>query len=152
MHQLFIDKAVQLAAQNVSEGGKPFGAVLVAGGDIIATGVNEAAQTGDPTTHAEMQAIRAAAQKGKERFLKGATMYASGHPCPMCLAAMYLTGIEKIYYHNTLEEAEGTSLDVKPIYQQLQKPLEAQAIPLVHLPTTINQNPVQQWLQKQKEK
>lgn len=152
MHQQFIDKAVQLAAQNVTEGGKPFGAVIVANGKVIATGVNEAAQTGDPTSHAELQAIRAAAQAGKEDLLKGAVMYASGHPCPMCLAAMYLTGIQKIFYHNSLEETEGTSLDVKWIYQQLQQPFEQQQIPLLQVRTTLQAQPLQDWLQQQKEK
>ena len=152
MHQQFIDKAVHLAAQNVAEGGKPFGAVIVVDGEVIATGVNEAAQTGDPTTHAEMQAIRTAAQARKEDALKGAVMYASGHPCPMCLAAMYLTGFQKIFYHNALEEVEGTVLDVKPIYEQLQKPFAQQQIPLLQLPTTLQAQPVQDWLQQQKEK
>jgi len=152
MHQQFIDKAVQLAAQNVAAGGKPFGAVIVANGKELATGVNEATQTADPTTHAEMQAIRAAAQDGNAALLKGATMYASGHPCPMCLAAMYLTGFEKIFYHNSLQEVEGTSLDVMPIYQQLQKPFEQQQIPLLQIPTTLQAQPVQDWLQHQKEK
>ena len=152
MHQQFIDKAVQLAAQNVAKGGKPFGAVIVADGKVIATGINEAAQTGDPTTHAEMQAIHEAALNGKEGLLKGAIMYASGHPCPMCLAAMYLTGFQKIFYHNSLEEVEGTPLDVKPIYQQLQKPFDQQQIPLLQIPTTLQVQPVQDWLQHQKEK
>ena len=152
MHQQFMDMAVQLAAQNVNSGGKPFGAVIVVNGKVLATGVNEAAQTGDPTTHAEMQAIRTAAQNGDERFLKGATMYASGHPCPMCLSAMYLTGFQKIFYHNSLEEVEGTVLDVKPIYQQLQKPFDQQQIPLLQIPTTLQAQPVQDWLQRQKEK
>lgn len=152
MHQQFMDKAVQLAMQNVAEGGKPFGAVIVANGKVIATGVNEVADSGDITAHAEMQAIRAAAQIGSESSLKGATMYASGHPCPMCLAAMYLAGFEKIFYHVSLEEVEGTPLDVKPIYEQLQKPFEEQQIPLLKLQTTIQQQPVQEWLQRQKKK
>ena len=146
MHQQFIDKAVQLAAKNVAAGGKPFGAVIVANGVEVASGVNEAAQTGDLTAHAEIQAMRTAAQAGKADLLQGAAMYASGHPCPMCLAAMYLTGFEKIFYHNSLEEVEGTSLDVKPVYRELQKPFGQQQIPLVQLPTTVNQQPVEEWL------
>lgn len=152
MHQKFIDKAVQLAAQNVTAGGKPFGAVIVSNGVEIGIGVNEAEQTGDLTAHAEIQAMRAAAQSGKAGLLKGAIMYASGHPCPMCLAAMYLAGFEKIFYHNSLEEVEGTSLDVKPVYQQMQKPFSQQQIPLLQMPSTTGKQPVQDWLQQQKEK
>ena len=152
MHQPFIDKAVELAAQNVAGGGKPFGAVIVVDGHIIATGVNEVTQTADLTAHAEMQAIRNAAQKGNETFLKGAIMYASGHPCPMCLAAMHLAGFQKIIYHTPLEAVEGTSLDVMPVYQQLQKPFHQQAIPLVQMAATTGEDPVQTWLQLQKER
>ncbi len=152
MHQQFMDQAVQLAAESVARGGKPFGAVIVKNGQVIATGVNEVWQINDPTAHAEMQAIRSAAQNGKEELLKGAVMYASGHPCPMCLAAMYLTGFEKIYYNTSLEEVEGTTLDVKPVYREMRKPLEAQAIPLIQLTSSGTQQPVQDWLQQQKEK
>jgi guanine deaminase len=152
MHQQFIDQAVQLAAENVAYNGKPFGAVIVKDGQVIATGVNDVLQNNDPTAHAEMQAIRLAAQKGNEMFLQGATMYASGHPCPMCLAAMYLTGFEKVYYHTSLDEVEDTPLDVKPVYWQLQKPFAEQAIALIKMETTVPQNPVHDWLQQQKGK
>ena len=142
---------MQLAVQNVADGGKPFGAVVVANGHIVATGVNEVHKTGDLTTHAEMQAIRAAAHNGKARLLKGATMYASGHPCPMCLAAIYLAGFAKICYHYALDEMAGTQLDVTPVYQQLKKPFDEQQIPLLRLQTTVRRHPVREWLQQQKE-
>lgn len=152
MDQAFIDKAVGLAAQNVDAGGKPFGAVIVVDGNIIAMGINESAQTGDVTAHAEIQAIRQAAQNGKAAQLKSAVMYASGHPCPMCLAAMYLAGFSKIFFDTALEEVEGTSLDVKPVYRQLQKPFSEQSIPLVQLKASLKEGPVQQWLKQQSEK
>jgi guanine deaminase len=152
MHQQFIDQAVQLAAENVANHGKPFGAVIVKEGKVIATGVNEVMHCNDPTAHAEIQAIRLASQKGDEALLKGAIMYASGHPCPMCLAAMYLTGFEKVYYHSSLDEVEGTQLDVKPIYRQLQKPFAEQAIALIKMEITQPQKPVHDWLQQQEDK
>jgi guanine deaminase len=150
MDQAFIDKAVGLAVENVARGGKPFGAVIVVNGNIIATGINEAAQTGDLTAHAEIQAMRQAAQHGKANLLKGAVMYASGHPCPMCLAAMHLAGFSKIIYDTPLEAVEGTLLDVKEVYAQMQKPFAEQAIPLVQLKAATKEQPVQQWLQQQK--
>jgi guanine deaminase len=151
MHQQYMNQALQLAADNIANNGKPFGAVIVKEGMVVGTGVNEVTQTGDPTAHAEIQAIRKAMQNKEETFLKGAVMYASGHPCPMCLAAMYLSGFQKIYYHTPLEAVEGTQLDVKPIYGELQKDFAQQAIPLIQLNATLPIDPVQTWLDQQKQ-
>jgi guanine deaminase len=61
--QRYLDQAVQLAIDNVRDkGGRPFGSVITKDGEVVSTGVNELLATGDPTAHAEMQAIRAAAQ------------------------------------------------------------------------------------------
>ncbi len=59
-HADFLREAVRLAAMNHAQGGRPFGAVLVRDGTVLATGVNRLVQTSDPTSHAEMQALRAA--------------------------------------------------------------------------------------------
>ena len=90
-------QAVQLAHANRLRGGRPFGAVLTRGSEVLATGINDIIQSHDPSTHAEMQAIRAATQAQKNPSLAGCTIYASGHPCPMCLAAIYWARISKIY-------------------------------------------------------
>ena len=116
MDQAFINQAVVLAAENVAAGGKPFGAVIVANGNIIATGINEAAQTGDLTAHAEIQAMRQAAQNGNAHLLKGAVMYASGHPCPMCLAAMVIAGVDAVYHAFDNDDAEPYGFSSKAAY------------------------------------
>src|SRR5437868_9997211 len=92
-HEDFLALAVRLALDNVQQHrGRPFGAVLVnKDGAVVATGVNTILESGDPTAHAELQAIRAAAKARNNPRLDGHVMYASGHPCPMCLAAMYMT-------------------------------------------------------------
>ena len=56
-------KAIELSVKNVAEGGGPFGAVIAKNGEIVATGVNRVTPDCDPTAHAEVSAIRAAAQK-----------------------------------------------------------------------------------------
>ena len=54
----FLSEAIELARANIGKGGRPFGAVLVRDGEVIATAVNEIHATNDPTSHAEMNAIR----------------------------------------------------------------------------------------------
>ncbi len=91
-------EAVRLAQANHARGGRPFGAVLARDGQAIATGVNDIVHSHDPTTHAEMQALRAASQALASPRLDGCVVYASGHPCPICLAAIVMSGVQCVYY------------------------------------------------------
>lgn len=148
-HQTYIDQSVQLAIKNVKQGGKPFGAVIVKNDTLIATGINKAVQTGDLTSHAEIEAIRKAGEAGKSDMLDGATLYASGHPCPMCLSAIYLANIKEVFYAGTLEEAQEAGLGVSHIYEELKKGLDRQSMPLRQLPSTLDANPMKRWADKQ---
>ncbi|KGP91033.1 guanine deaminase [Pontibacillus chungwhensis BH030062] len=130
-----ITRALELAVQNVSEGGTPFGAVLVKGNEIVAEDVNRTHQRYDVSAHAEMEAIRRAQEKLGQTDLKGCVMYASGEPCPMCLTAMYFAGIEKVFYAQTIVEAEEAGLGLsKHVYMELSKPKEQRSIDMVHVP------------------
>jgi guanine deaminase len=134
-HEDFLALAVKLALDNVqNDQGRPFGAVVVKDRAIIATGVNTILASGDPTAHAELEAIRAAARAQRSTRLDGHIVYASGHPCPMCLGAMYLTGIRQVYYAYSNEDGEPYGLSTRAIYAELAKPLAAQSIQLQHLP------------------
>ena len=83
-------KAIELSKENVKNGGGPFGAVIATKeGEIIATGVNRVTASCDPTAHAEVSAIRAAAAKLGTFNLSGYEIYTSCEPCPMCLGAIY---------------------------------------------------------------
>src|SRR5699024_2491270 len=93
----FMKRAVELSAENVREGGQPFGAVLVKDNEIIAEGVNEVHIKYDVSGHAELVAIRIAQEKLQTNDISGDIMNASGEPCPMCLTAMFYVGIEKEY-------------------------------------------------------
>src|SRR5690625_1819950 len=93
----FMKRAVDLAIQNVQEGGEPFGAVLVKDGKVVAEGVNELHKKYDISGHAELVAIRKAQAEKQTHDLTGYTMYASGEPCPMCLTSMYFSGIKDAY-------------------------------------------------------
>ena len=95
--QRFLCEAIALAEANMETGGRPFGAVIVKDGAVLATGVNEILSTNDPTAHAELMALRAASQALGSPNLAGCAVYASGHPCPMCMAAMRLAGVGEFY-------------------------------------------------------
>lgn len=142
----FLCEAIELARENVRKGGRPFGAVLVKDGKVIATGVNEILETGDPTTHAELQAIRVASKVLGSPRLDGCTIYASGHPCPMCLSAMHLTGIREVAFTYSNEEGEPYGLSTAKIYAEMAKPLAEQSLKAAHMPVRIEgDDPYEMW-------
>ncbi|MEZ0168540.1 nucleoside deaminase [Microvirga sp. TS319] len=130
----FLCEAVELARENVRKGGRPFGAVLVKDGAVIATGVNEIIATHDPTAHAELQAIRAASRLLGSPRLDGCVVYASGQPCPMCLAAMHLTGIREVTFAYSNEDGEPYGLSTAAVYAELGKPPSQQSVKIAYLP------------------
>lgn len=132
--QTYLAEAVTLARRNIEKGGRPFGAVVVKDGEIVGRGVNEMLSSGDPTSHAELNALREAAQNLRSPRLKGAAVYASGQPCPMCLAAMRMAGITEIAYANSNADAEPFGLSTAVIYAELAKPLAEQAMRFRHVP------------------
>ena len=86
----FLRLAIQLATENVRSGaGGPFGAVVVRNGEVLATGVNRVTADNDPTSHAEVNAIRGACKALGHFQLTGCVLYTSCEPCPMCLGAIY---------------------------------------------------------------
>ncbi|MGF6173039.1 nucleoside deaminase [Ensifer sp. 4252] len=130
----FLREAVALARANIEKGGRPFGAVAVRNGEVIAEGVNEMIKTGDPTSHAEMNALRLAAKRLGSPRLEGVAIYASGQPCPMCLAAMRMAGITEIAYAHSNADAEPYGLSTAAIYAELAKPLDEQSMRFRHVP------------------
>lgn len=127
-------EAIALARANIDKGGRPFGAVLVRDGEVIATAVNEIHATSDPTSHAEMNAIRAASRKLGSPDLSGSAVYASGHPCPMCMAAMRLSGVSKVFYAYSNEDGAPFGLSTAAIYEDLARPFAAQSMTIRHVP------------------
>lgn len=147
----FMKRAVEISAKNVREGGEPFGAVIVKDGRIVAEGVNELHRRYDISGHAELVAIRNLQEKLKTHDLSGFVMYASGEPCPMCLTAMYMSGIEKGYYCASVEEtAEFGMGDSEVIYADLAKPRSERKLVMRHMPIEENQeDPMELWQDRQ---
>lgn len=122
-------EAIRMATSNVAEGGGPFGAIVVKNGKVIGRGVNRVTAESDPTAHAEVKAIRDAALHEGSYDLRGAEIYTSCEPCPMCLGAIYWAHISKIFYGNTKADAAKINFDDSFIYQQLSLPERERAIP-----------------------
>ena len=142
----YLKQALELAYHNVNEGGRPFAAVIVQNDQVIASAVNEMHLTQDPTAHAELLAIRRASQVISLQDLKKCVVYATGQPCPMCLALIHMTGIHKVVYAYSNHDAEAYGLSTAPIYTQIQKPLAEQAIELHYLPVRLEKRDELYWL------
>lgn len=118
-----MQEAARLALENVRTGtGGPFGAVIVRAGQIVARGVNTVTRDNDPTAHAEVNAIRAAGRALSTFDLSECELYTSCEPCPMCLAAIYWAGIQRVYYGCTAEDAAAIGFADAFIYQELRRP------------------------------
>jgi guanine deaminase len=132
-HLRWLAQAVDLALENVRAGGRPFGAVLVKDGAVAATGVNRMLATCDPSSHAEMEALRQAGPALGTVDLSGAVLYASGHPCPMCLAAAVMTRISAVYYAFSNADAEPYGISSTAAYQALGVSLDPPPLPLTQM-------------------
>jgi len=144
-HETHLRDAVALAHDNVLAGGRPYGAVIVRDGTVLVRAVNRTADTHDATDHAEMVAIREASRLLGSAKLDGCIVYASGRPCPMCHAAMRLSGIREAYFAYTAEEAEAHGLLSAGIYAELCRPLAEQPMRVAHLPVAAEAHPYEAW-------
>jgi len=93
----FMDAALDEARAAAARGEVPIGAVIVSAGRIVARAGNRTRELSDPTGHAEMLAIRAAARILGERLI-GADLYVTLEPCPMCAAAISAARVARLYY------------------------------------------------------
>lgn len=97
-HTDFMHEALKEARLALTEGELPIGCVIVYNNEIIARGHNEREQTGDPTAHAEVVAMRRAAKHLKAWRLNGCTLYVTLEPCPMCAGAISQARVGHLIY------------------------------------------------------
>ena len=147
--RLFMRRAIKLSRTMMERGaGGPFGAVIVKDGKVIAEGFNRVTTSNDPTAHAEIVAIRAACEALGSFSLKGCEIYASCEPCPMCLAAIYWSRIDRIYFANDRAAAAKIGFDDEFLYRELTLPLAARLIPTEHLPSAEARAAFDAWMAK----
>jgi tRNA(adenine34) deaminase len=98
VRETFMREAVALARQAEAAGEVPVGAVVVLGGEIIGRGRNSPVGLHDPTAHAEMLALRAAAAAIGNYRLEQATVYATLEPCAMCAGALVAARVQRLVF------------------------------------------------------
>lgn len=116
----FLNLAVQVAAKNVTEGGGPFGAVIVSqDGDTVFTSGNRVTANNDPTAHAEVSVIRKACEAIENFSLEGYVLYSSCEPCPMCLGAALWSRVDRIVFAADRYDAADAGFDDAEFYKKL---------------------------------
>jgi len=127
-------RAIALATENARSGGRgPFAALVVREGKVIAEGANLVTSANDPTAHAEITAIRRACAALKHFQLRGCEIYCSAEPCPMCLAAIYWSRAERIYFGASRHDAAAIGFDDVRIYREVAQPVERRELPTQQL-------------------
>jgi tRNA(adenine34) deaminase len=97
-HETFMRAAIEQARFGLVAGEVPIGAVVVAGDEIIARAFNQPISATDPTAHAEIVALRAAAKVIGNYRLVGATLYVTVEPCMMCVGALSHARVAEVVY------------------------------------------------------
>jgi guanine deaminase len=115
----FLRRAIEIAAEGIKKGGGPFGALIVKEGRIIAESNNRVVMNTDPTAHAEILAIREAAGFLGTHDLSSCVIYTSCEPCPMCLGAIYWSGIKRVVYASGRKDAASAGFDDERIYNEI---------------------------------
>ena len=123
------DMAVDAVAASIQQFGFKNPVIIDKDGVIVATGVNRVTTSCDPTAHAEVSAIRAAAAKLGTFDLSGYEIYTSCEPCPMCLGAIYWARLDKMYYGNNKTDAKNIGFDDSFIYDELELKPEDRKLP-----------------------
>jgi len=126
-------RAIELSIKSVHSGTGPFGSVIIKDNKIISEGFNTVTLANDPTSHAEIAAIRIACKILNNFSLEGCDLYTTCEPCPMCLSAIYWARIDKVYYANTRDDAKKIDFSDALIYEELNKSIKERKIPMYQL-------------------
>ncbi|MCF0193456.1 MAG: nucleoside deaminase, partial [Prevotella sp.] len=95
-----------------------------------------------------VMAIRDACAKLNTFSLRGATIYSSCEPCPMCLSALYWAGVDKIIYGNTQADADAIDFSDEFLYKELMKPQAERKLPCLHMPNDFTIRAFRKWADK----
>jgi guanine deaminase len=128
----FMERAIAKAREGIAAGQSPFGAIIVRQGEVVAATHNTVWRTCDPTAHAEVNCIRAAATALGVIDLSGCEMYSTCEPCPMCLAAIHWSKIDRVVFGANIADAAGAGfkelyVDARVLAEMGRSPLQVES-------------------------
>jgi len=111
---VFMQAALEQAAEAAKAGEIPVGAVVVIGGEIVATGQNRSIRDSDPGAHAEVVALRKAGSRISNYRLTDATLYVTLEPCAMCIGAIVQGRVARVVFgaYDPKAGAAGSVIDL----------------------------------------
>lgn len=128
--QAWLDRAVEIATQNVADDGGPFAALIVRGDELVSVGTNRVTRDLDPTAHAEVVAIREACTRLGDFSLAGSVLYTSCEPCPLCVAACLWARLDRVVYAADRHDAARGGFDDHEFYELMDRDRETWPMPV----------------------
>ena len=134
-NERFMRRAIELSREGVEGGyGLPFGSTVVKDGEIVGEGYNMVTSSNDPTAHAEVLAIRDAAQRLQTYDLSGCDLYANGPPCCMCFGTILWARISRVFYVLSMKASDDIGLPHEHLYEDFGRPIDQRSIPFIAMP------------------
>jgi len=107
----WMQRAIETARRGIAAGQSPFGAVVTRGDDLVAEAHNAVIAETDPTSHAEVRAIRAASRALGTIDLSECTLYSTCEPCPMCFGAIHWARLHRLVFGARIADALGAGFN-----------------------------------------
>ncbi|MFF3685987.1 nucleoside deaminase [Streptomyces sp. NPDC002187] len=142
----FVEEAVKISRSHVAEGGIPFSGVVVRDGHVLGTGFNRVREDNDPTAHAEVVALRKAAEKAGLHGVAGSTLIASGEPCALCYMAALHFNVEHIVFAADRKTAGTYGFDYGRSYSIFSTDPTQWPLKVTHVPVEGHEVPFQEYL------
>jgi tRNA(Arg) A34 adenosine deaminase TadA len=129
--QDYMRLAIRKAQEGIAAGQSPFGSAIIRLGEVVAVTHNTVWRDGDPTAHAEVNCIRAAARELRTIFLHGCVLYSTTEPCAMCLSAIHWAKIERVVFGATIADAQTAGfselcISAKDLARQARSPVQVE--------------------------
>ncbi|MGH4033533.1 nucleoside deaminase [Actinomycetota bacterium Odt1-20B] len=141
-----VEEAVRISRRRVAEGGVPFSGIVVRDGRVLGTGFNRVHEDDDPTAHAEVVALRAAAKAAGRFGVAGSTLIASGEPCALCYLAALHFNVEHIVYAADRRTARAYGFDYSRSYSLFSTDPTTWPLRVTHAPVEGHEVPFQEFL------
>ncbi len=140
-----MERVIETARINASNGGGPFAAAVVCNGEIVSLEANSVWSDKDPTAHAEVNAIRKASEQLGTIDLSHCELYTSCEPCPMCFGAIYWAHLGAVYFAANRKDAADAGFDDDLIYREINLISNQRKISFRETGTDIKLIPFETW-------